>query len=87
MAQKTVQFIIGRILTDEELREEFLAAPTETLTSLREAGFDLTPAEIDALSRTNRRLWVSGAEWIDSRLQRCVLHSHGKIDALPRPRR
>jgi hypothetical protein len=75
MAQKTVQFIIGQILTDEELRARFLDRPAETLSSLRDMGFELTNPEIDALTRTDRRLWTSGAEWIDPRLQRCDLRS------------
>ena len=73
MAQKTVQIIIGRILTDEELREKFLVAPVETLSAFRESGLDLTDAEIDALANTDRALWKSGVDWIDSRLQRCCL--------------
>jgi hypothetical protein len=74
MAYKTVQFIIGRILTDEELREKFLVSPAETLTYLRdEMGFDLTNAEIDAIARTDLQLWEAGPHWIDARLQRCSL--------------
>lgn len=73
MAHKTVQSIIGRILTDEELREQFIASPLGTLTSLRDMGLDLTKAEIDALAHTDRQLWEAGPEWIDSRLQRCGL--------------
>ena len=73
MAQKTVQIIIGRILTDEELRRKFLVAPVETLSAFRESGLDLSDAEIDALTNTDRELWKSGADWIDSRLQRCCL--------------
>ncbi len=73
MAHKTVQAIIGRILTDEELRAQFVASPLETLTSLRDMGLDLTTAEIEALTETDRQLWESGPEWIDSRLQRCGL--------------
>ena len=73
MAQKSVQLIIGRLLTDEELRERFLVASIETLTSFREIGLDLTDVEIEALACTDRELWRSGAAWIDSRLQRCAL--------------
>jgi hypothetical protein len=72
MAHKTVQLIIGRILTDEPFRDRFVADPGGTLTSLRELGYDLTPRELDALSNTNRELWQHGPEWIDARLQRCV---------------
>ena len=38
MAQRTVQMIIGQILTDEELRSDFLERPREVLTSLRDTG-------------------------------------------------
>ena len=73
MAQRTVQLIIGQILTDEEFRSGFLEEPLETLRSLRERGFELTNVEIAALTQTDRRFWTVGAEWIDSRLQRCQL--------------
>ena len=73
MAQRTVQLIIGQILTDEEFRADFLERPLETLTSLRERGVDLTHIEIEALAQTDRRFWLIGAEWVDARLQRCRL--------------
>ena len=73
MAQRTVQLIIGQILTDEEFRSDFLERPIDTLRSLRERGLDLTNLEIDALAHTERRFWLIGAEWIDPRLQRCRL--------------
>jgi hypothetical protein len=78
MSQKHVQLIIGQILTDEELRSRFLEAPLATLATLRERGFELTSGEEDALARTDRRLWQSGARWVDARLQRCKL-----IDGAP----
>jgi hypothetical protein len=74
MAQKTVQLIIGQILTDEEFRSDFLERTIETLTSLRDRGLELTNVEVDALARTDRRFWAVGAEWIDTRLQRCRLN-------------
>ena len=73
MAQKTVQFIIGQIITDEELRVNVLERPSDTLLALKERGFDLTQTEVDAIVQTDTRLWRSGAAWIDSRLQRCRL--------------
>jgi len=73
MSQKTVQSIIGRILTDEELRRKFLVSPAETLSSFRDAGLELTDCEIEALTNTDQELWKRGADWIDARLQRCCL--------------
>ena len=71
MAQKTVQLIIGRLLTDEDLRQEFLDRPRETLAALREQGFELTQWEVDALVQTDPELWAVVAPLIDPRLQRC----------------
>jgi hypothetical protein len=48
-----------------------LERPRDTLIELRDRGIGLTHAEIDAQTQTDRRLWAVGAEWIDSRLQRC----------------
>ena len=87
MAYKTVQFIIGQILTDEALRAKFLASPAETLTYLRDdMGFDLTTAEIDAITKSDPQLWESGPEWIDPRLQRCPLAVGDAIGAPARRR-
>ena len=74
MAQRTVQWIIGQILTDEAFRSEFLERPIDTLRSLRDKGFELTNVEVDALAGTDRRFWAVGAEQIDARLQRCRLN-------------
>ena len=75
MAQKTVQLIIGRLLTDEDLRQEFLDRPRETLAALREQGFELTQWEVDALVQTDPELWAVVAPLIDPRLQRCSFKS------------
>jgi hypothetical protein len=75
--QRTVQLVIGLILTDEELRSDFLERPAETLNALRERGFELTNTELDALEKTDRRLWAAAAEWIDDRLLRIRLDGRG----------
>ena len=79
MAQRTVQLIIGQILTDEEFRAAFVERPIETLNTLRDRGFELTNVEVDALARTDRRLWDCGAERVDPRLQRCRLTNGGEL--------
>ena len=76
--QRTVQLIIGQILTDEEFRAAFLERPIETLNSLRDRGLELTNVEVDALTKTDPRLWECGAERVDPRLQRCRLNSGGQ---------
>ena len=73
MSQKTVQLVIGRLLTDEELRSHFVARPRETLTELREQGFELTADEINAIVDSDPGIWTSTAARIHPRLQRCSL--------------
>lgn len=75
MSQKTVQSIIGRLVTDEEYRLRFLNDPLGTLNELRDQGVELTRGEIEALARTDRTLWIDAAERIDRRLQRSSLRS------------
>ena len=75
MSQKTVQLVIGRLLTDEDLRDRFVARPLETLTELREQGFELTREEIDALVKSDADMWPSMAGRIHPRLQRCSLRA------------
>ena len=74
MSQKTVQLVIARLLTDEEVRARFLRDPLGTLTGFRDQGFELSGDEIDALLATDRELWTSAAARIDPRLQRCAFH-------------
>jgi hypothetical protein len=74
MSQKTVQWLIGHLLTDEDCRVRFLSDPRGTLVAIRDQGFELTKSEIEALVRTERTFWTDAAERIDSDLQRCSLH-------------
>jgi hypothetical protein len=75
MSQKTVQLVIGRLLTDEELRACFVERPRDTLAELRERGYDLTDEEIDALARSDAKAWPAMARRIHPRLQRCSLRT------------
>lgn len=68
MSQKTVQLIIGRLVTDQEYRHRFLQDPLDALNTLRDKGVELTRGEIDALVRTERTLWNDVSERIDPRL-------------------
>ena len=73
MSQRTIERVIGRLLTDEELRHQFTRFPKRTLVELIEQGWELSRLEIDALLAIEAGLWSEVAERIDSRLQRCSL--------------
>ncbi len=75
MSQRTVELVIGRLLTDEELRIRFAHDPIGTLADFSERGFDLTRGEIDALLQIDATVWGQTAERIHPRLQRCSLRS------------
>jgi hypothetical protein len=75
MSQRTVQLVIGRLVTDEDLRACFVERPRETLLDLRDRGFELTDDEIDALARSDSKMWPAMAKRIHPRLQRCSLRS------------
>lgn len=75
MSQKTVQLVIGWLLTDDELRRQFVERPRETLGELRDKGYALTPDEVDALARSEPGAWPLMARHIHPRLQRCSLKS------------
>jgi hypothetical protein len=75
MSQKTVQLLIGQLVTDEELRLRFVQEPEETLARLCEQGIDLTPCEVAALADTDARVWDAMAARIDPRPQRCNIRA------------
>ena len=73
MSQKTVQFVIGWLLTDEDLRRRFVERPRETLAEVRDQGYELSVDELDALARSEPSAWPTMARRIHPRLQRCAL--------------
>ena len=74
MSQRTVELIIGRLLTDEDLRHRFGKDPVQTLASLCDLGYELSHIEINALVSTDPALWPRTANHIHPSLQRCTLH-------------
>ena len=70
MAQRSVEILIGRRITDEAFRSAFLADAYSTLANFVESDHELTPLEISALCATPFSIWKRAAENIDSRLQK-----------------
>ncbi len=70
MAQRSIEILIGRLITDEAFRSAFRKDTGTTLTGFIESGYDLTPLEITALRATPAGLWDRVAEKIDPRLQK-----------------
>lgn len=73
MTQRSIEMVIGRLVTDEEFRAAFLTDPQIALGELLERGTHLTHAEIAALIATDPALWARVAEQIDQRLQKASL--------------
>lgn len=73
MAQRIVELVIGRLVTDEHFRNEFIADPIGALLGLSDRGVELNRIEIAALVATDPDLWIRTAESIDPRLQKASL--------------
>jgi hypothetical protein len=73
LAQRVIEILIGRLITDEQFRLEFLEAPESTLFGLCDQGFELSRTEISALVNTDPSLWGRTADGIDPRLQKASL--------------
>jgi hypothetical protein len=70
VAHRTIEMLIGRLITDEEFRTEFLRDPEKTLAELNDLGLVLSRTEVAALIGTDPELWARTADAIDPRLQK-----------------
>jgi len=70
VTQRSIEIIIGRLLTDEGFRDTFLKDPQHALGELLLRGTHLSDAEIAALVEMDTRLWTRVARQIDPRLQK-----------------
>jgi hypothetical protein len=73
MGHRSVEMLIGRLVTDEELRRQFVAEPRETIRLVELRGLELTTAEVDALLASPVALWEALAAALDPRLQKASL--------------
>lgn len=84
MAQRSIEILIGRLVTDEVFRSAFRTDAVATLVGFVESGYELTALEIDALRATPGDVWEQVAERIDPRLQKASF-SRGGVDKRERP--
>lgn len=70
MAQRSIEIIIGRLVTDEAFRFAFRRNGTATVIGFVESGYALTAVEIAALRATPVEIWERIAAEIDPRLQK-----------------
>jgi hypothetical protein len=73
VSQRTIERVIGRLVTDEELRLKFTRSPRQTVAELSGQGWELSRLEVNALLAIDVRLWTDVAARIDPRLQRSSL--------------
>jgi hypothetical protein len=71
--QRSVEVLIGRLITDEEFRRAFQRDPRGTLNMAAEWGLELTGCELQALMSADHALWDRFAEEVDARLQKASL--------------
>jgi hypothetical protein len=75
MSQKSVEIVLGKLVTDEEVRGRFRAAPLEVLESVRRAGWDLSAVETEALRSLDPAALERFALSLDPRLQKASLQT------------
>ena len=78
MAQRSIEVLVGRLITDEAFRIAFLENRTDTLRGFIESGHELTDLEIAALNQTEADLWVLVADQIDPRLQKASFQTRSQ---------
>src|SRR3989442_15994089 len=73
MTHQSVELLIGKLVTDEELREAFQQNPHAVLAWRRDQGLQLSSLEMDALKSIDPSELSGLADIIDRRLQKASL--------------
>ena len=73
MSQRVVESILGRLITDEEFREDFFRAPME---ACRMNDWGVTPAELSALIGLDPELLRGMAGSLDPKIVRAIAMDH-----------
>lgn len=70
---RSIEILIGRLVTDEEFRRAFRRNPRAALANASAWGLELTKGEVGALLDTDHLLWDRVAQELDARLQKASL--------------
>jgi hypothetical protein len=73
MTQRNVERLIGRLLTDEALRDEFLANPEKTVQAVVAEGWELTETERAAIAGLDGGSLERFAGRVDRRIRKVAL--------------
>src|SRR5262249_10055180 len=73
MSQRTVEAVIGRLVTDEAFRRRFRDRPATVVDELIASGTALTPVERQALLEMDSAACEEFADRVDPRLQKICL--------------
>ena len=71
--QRSIEVLIGRLITDEDFRRLFVRDPHGVLMAADDWGLSFSQSEIAALVATDSSLWDQVADLIDPRLQKASL--------------
>ena len=82
MTQHSVEILIGKLVTDEELREAFQLNPQGVLVWLLRQGLQLSRLEMEALTSIKPSDLSGLADIIDRRLQKASLRSAAMTHAV-----
>jgi hypothetical protein len=74
MSQRSVEQVIGRLVTDEALRRRFAADRRAAIEELVAGGVELNPCELSALACLDPERVARFAEAIDPRIQKIDPH-------------
>ena len=83
MSQKTVEILLGKLVTDEEVRHRFRESPVEVLESVRQAGCALSAVEAEALRSLDPAALERFARDLDPRLQKASLPTNPDEEIQP----
>jgi putative modified peptide len=84
MSQRNVERLIGRLLTDEDFRDQFQVSPAQALARLVEGGWELTHTEREALANVDREFVDALAHRMDPRIRKVSLNAEPAGPASPR---